>query len=83
MLLASFTTTYSLNFICSLVPCTGTFVMLISGYISVMSGGIVSFGPPLGGVVVFAHECENIIVPSTKAMGIAGKNLDINLFIFI
>ena len=53
-----------------------------AGYISVITGGIVSLGPPLGGVVVFAHECENIIAPNTSAIGINGKNLDRNLFIF-
>jgi len=47
-----------------------------------MTGGMVSFGPPLGGVVVFAHECENMTVPKTRAMGIMGKNLDRNLFMF-
>ena len=39
---------------------------------------MVSFGPPLGGVVVFAHECENIIDPNTTTPeGLAlGDNLD-------
>jgi hypothetical protein len=46
-----------------------------------MNGGIVSLGPPLGGVVVFAHEYENIIDPSTIPIGMAGKNLDKNFFI--
>ena len=46
-----------------------------------MTGGIVSFGPPVGGVLVLAHECENSIVPSTMPIGIIGKNLDRNLFI--
>jgi hypothetical protein len=48
----------------------------------VITGGMVSFGPPLGGVVVFAHECENIIDPNTRAMGRIGKNFDMNLFIY-
>ena len=47
-----------------------------------MTGGMVSLGPPVGGVVVFAHECEKIIEPKTSAMGMIGKNLDRNLFIF-
>lgn len=46
-----------------------------------MTGGIVSFGPPLGGVVVFAHEWENIIDPKMNATGIIGQNADNNFFI--
>jgi hypothetical protein len=36
---------------------------------------MVSFGPPLGGVVVLAHECENIMLPNMMLTGIAGQNL--------
>ena len=42
-----------------------------------------SLGPPVGGVVVFAHECENIVIPSIRATGMAGKNLDIYLLIIL
>ena len=42
---------------------------------------MVSFGPPLGAEVVFAHEYEKIIAPSTVAMGNIGKKLFSNLFI--
>jgi hypothetical protein len=48
-----------------------------------MTGGMVSFGPPLGGVVVFAHECEKIILPNIIAIGMAGRIPDIILFISI
>ena len=40
-----------------------------------MTGGIVSFGPPLGGVVVLAHECENIIVHKMIRTGIPGTSI--------
>ena len=52
-----------------------------TGYILVMTGGIVSFGPPVGGVVVFAHECENISDAKMPRTGIIGKNLFRNFFI--
>ena len=38
-------------------------------------------GPPLGGVVVLAHECEKIIDPSMNATGIAGHKYDNTFFI--
>jgi predicted cation transporter len=41
----------------------------------------VSLGPPVGGVVVFAHECENITVPMITETGIIGNNLAKNFFI--
>lgn len=46
-----------------------------------MTGGIVSLGPPLGGVVVFAQECENIIVPKMIPTGMIGKYFSNILFI--
>ena len=45
----------------------------------VMTGEIVSFGPPLGGVVVLAQDGENIVIPKTNATGIIGSRL-LNLF---
>jgi hypothetical protein len=45
-----------------------------------MTGGMVSLGPPLGGVVVFAHEGENIIVPIIMATGTAGIKISNSLF---
>lgn len=39
-------------------------------------------GPPLGGVVVFAHEWEKIIVPMMSATGIPGINIFSKRFIF-
>ena len=53
------------------------------GSIFLIRGGIVSFGPQLGGVVVFAHECEKIMLPSTIATGIIGKNLSRNFLISV
>ena len=82
-LLGSFTTTYSLNSSSNLVFSTGTLVAPGSGYSLVIIGGIVSLGPPLGGVVVFAHECENIIDPSMMTTGMTGKNFDRNCFIIV
>ena len=64
------------------VPCTGTFTDLCSGENLTIRGGIVSLTPPDGALVVFAHECENIIEPSTSATGMTGKNLD-NILLFI
>ena len=52
------------------------------GFIRVITGGIVSFGPPLGGVVVFAHECENITEPRMKATGMIGSRLLKYFFMF-
>jgi hypothetical protein len=34
---------------------------------------MVSFGPPVGGVCVLAHECENIVDPMMKNTGIIGS----------
>jgi hypothetical protein len=48
----------------------------------VITGGIVSLGPPLGGVVVLAHEWEKIIAPRIKATGTPGINILSNFFIF-
>ena len=81
-LFGSFTVTYSLNMILSCVLLTGTCVCPMTGYISVMTGGMVSFGPPVGGVVVFAHECENMAIPRIIDTGIIGKNLLRNFFIY-
>ena len=44
---------------------------------------MVSFGPPLGGVVVFAHEWENIIEQRIIVTGIAGQIDDNILCLFI
>lgn len=41
-----------------------------------MTGGIVSLGPPLGGVVVLAHECENSIMPSKVPTAAARPKVD-------
>ena len=46
-----------------------------------MTGGMVSLSPPLGGVVVFAQEWENIIAPKTKATGMPGMSFSNILFI--
>ena len=51
------------------------------GYIFSITGGMVSFGPPLGGVCVFAHECENAVDPMMSARGMSGSNLFMNFFI--
>ena len=53
-----------------------------NGVISVISGGNVSFGPPLGGVVVLAQECENIIIPRIIVTGIAGSRFISFFFIY-
>jgi hypothetical protein len=42
---------------------------------------MVSFAPPEGGVVVFAHPDGNIIAPRTRAAGMSGIYFD-NFFIF-
>lgn len=55
----------------------------MAGNISVITGGIVSFGPPLGGVVVLAQECEKIIDPRMIATGMAGHIADIIFFIIL
>ena len=47
-----------------------------------ITGGIVSLGPPLGGVVVLAQECENITEPRTNDTGIMGSRLLKNFFIY-
>lgn len=59
------------------------FVEFIRGSISTICGGIVSFGPPLGGVVVLAHECEKIIVARMITTGTAGIRYDNILCLFI
>ncbi len=64
------------------VPCVGTFTDMCSGENPTILGGIVSLAPPVGAWVVFAHECENIIDPSTMATGMTGKNLLIIFFIY-
>ena len=81
MLFGSFTTTYSLKVNTILVLWTGTLTEPGSGEIFFMTGGIVSFGPPVGGVVVLAQECENITEPSTSRIGIAGSRFVSFLFI--
>ena len=83
MLFASFTVTYSLNVMTMRVLCKGTLTDPGSGYIPVMTGGMVSLSPPLGGVVVFAQEWENIIAPKTKATGMPGMSFSNILFIQI
>ena len=79
--LGSLTVTYSLKVMTIWVLCVGTLVLPGRGEMLVMTGGIVSLSPPLGGVVVLAQECENIIAPSTNATGIPGMSLSICLFI--
>ena len=76
MFCLSFTTTYSSNVNESCVLWTGTIVAPSGGYSLTITGGIVSLGPPLGGVVVFAQECENITDASTAPTGTAGKYLE-------
>ena len=44
-----------------------------------MTGGMVSFGPPLGAFVVLAHECENIMPERISITGIPGSRYE-NLF---
>jgi hypothetical protein len=44
---------------------------------------MVSFGPPLGGVWVFAQECENIVDPMIIDIGIKGKSDLRILFIIV
>lgn len=79
----SFTVTYSLNVMTICVLWTGTPVVPGSGLILVMTGGMVSFLPPLGGVVVFAQEGEKNIEPNTRATGTAGISLTICFLKFI
>ena len=52
------------------------------GFSLVMTGGMVSFGPPVGGVVVFAHEGEKTIIARMMATGIRGRYVFRILFIF-
>ena len=78
---ASLTVTYSLKVMTICVLCTGTLTVPGNGEILVMTGGIVSLSPPLGGVVVLAHEWENIIAPRTSATGTAGISFSIYPFI--
>ena len=82
-LLGSFTVTYSLNLISICGLCTGTPVSPGYGFTAVMTGGIVSFGPPLGGVVVLAQECENITCTNMAATGMAGRSLYVFFFILL
>jgi hypothetical protein len=56
------------------------FVCPMIGNISSITGGIVSLGPPDGGVWVFAHECENIVDPMMKSTGISG-NMCLKIFL--
>jgi hypothetical protein len=48
----------------------------------VIIGGMVSLGPPLGGVVVLAQECENIIDASMIVTGTAGHKY-VSIFFMI
>ena len=73
--LASFIFTYSLKVKRTLVLCVGTLTVPGRGYILVISGGIVSFGPPVGGVVVLAQPLGNIMAARTIPAGISGRNL--------
>ena len=82
-LLGSFTCTYSSNLILSCVLLVGTFVCPRVGYMASITGGIVSFGPPLGGVWVFAQECENMVDPMITDIGMIGKSAFRILFIFV
>ena len=66
----------------SCVLCEGTFVCPGTGSSSVITGGIVSLAPPLGGVVVFAHECEKIMLPKIISTGTPGISILSILFIF-
>ena len=77
----SLTVTYSLKVMTIFALCTGTLTVPGNGEILVMTGGIVSLSPPLGGVVVLAHEWENIIAPRTSATGTAGISFSIYPFI--
>ena len=79
MFLPSLTTTYSLNLNFSLVPWTGTPVLPGRGVTLTSIGGMVSFGPPVGGVVVLAQECEKKAPPNIRAAGTSGMRF----FIFI
>ena len=76
-----FTTTYSLNVNSTLVFDTGTKTELGVGDTLTSTGGMVSFGPPEGPVVVFAQECENMMLPNISPTGIAGKQADMIFFI--
>lgn len=80
---ASLTVTYSLKVMTICVLCTGTLTVPGNGEILVMTGGIVSLSPPLGGVVVLAHEWENIIAPRTSATGTAGISFLYILHLFL
>ena len=71
----SFTTTYSLNVKVTCVPLTETLVEPGAGETLTILGGIVSFRPPVGAWVVFAQECENMVIPITITTGIRGKYL--------
>ena len=64
----------------SFVSFTGTFTDMFAGEKATMRGGMVSFLPPVGACVVFAHECENSMEPSTRATGKAGTSLVSVLF---
>ena len=55
-LLASLSCTYSSNVMVTEVLWVATFVALESGKVAVITGGIVSFGPPVGAPVVLAQD---------------------------
>lgn len=60
MSVAVLITVYSSYSISILPSIIGKFVVLLSGVIFSNMGGNVSFGPPLGGVVVLAHDFERM-----------------------
>lgn len=59
MPVAFLTTVYSSKSRNTFVPKVGICVLFSTGVVCRSTGGMVSFGPPCGGVVVFAHDRLN------------------------
>ena len=74
MPVASLIFTYSLKVNTSLVLCNPTFTVPGKGVTLVSTGGMVSLGPPEGGVVVLAQPCGNMSEPSMRAAGMSGSS---------
>ena len=76
MPLGSLTVTYSSKVKTTLVPCTGTEAVPGAGTTLLITGGKVSFAPPVGACVVLAHDGWKTDSARSAAAGIMGKNLE-------
>ena len=79
--LGSVTFTYSLKVNTILVLWRGTLTEPGKGNIFLITGGMVSLSPPVGGVVVLAQPWEKVTLMSTMATGIRGKYFERNFLI--